>query len=354
MSEIARFLPWQQQIAADWLSNTDRFAHAWLIHGRPGIGKRQFALAAAASLLCEQPQGAMACGGCQACRWIAAGNHPDFRRVRPEALALEEGDAPEESASQAKKTPSREIRIEQLRALSGWFGTATHRGGWKVAVIYPAHAMNVFTANALLKVLEEPPPRTVFLLTVDAPDRVPATIVSRCRRLPLPVPPAEQAVAWLRENGVAAPGEWLSAAGASPLRALELSRSGEPPCPAWLQVFLQGIAGGDAAPAQDPVLAAADALSGGEAAAWIDVLQRAFVDLSLVAVGAAPRYFPAQADLFAKVASVASPVTLAEAQKFLAQQRAVAGHPLSQGLFIHNVLQRCAQACMPAAVPGNA
>src|SRR5690606_25212739 len=252
------------------------------------------------------------------------------------------------------KTPPREIRIEQLRALSGWFGTAAHWGGWKVAVISPAHAMNVFSANALLKVLEEPPPRTVFLLTVDAPDRVPATIVSRCRRLPLPVPPAEQAVTWLRENGVTAPEEWLSAAGAAPPRALELSRSGDLPCPAWLQAFLQGIAGGDAALAQDPVLAAADALSGGEAAAWIDVLQRAFVDLSLVAVGAAPRYFPAQADLFAKVAGVASPVTLAEAQKFLSRQRAVAGHPLSQGLFIHNVLQRCAQACMPVAVPGNA
>src|SRR5690606_40979172 len=99
-------------------------------------------------------------------------NHPDLRRVRPEAVALEEGEGGEESESAARKTPSREIRVEQIRSLSGWFGTATHRGGWRVAVLYPAHAMNLIAANALLKVLEEPPPHTVFLLVTDTPDQL--------------------------------------------------------------------------------------------------------------------------------------------------------------------------------------
>src|SRR3546814_12652927 len=83
MSERAQFLPWQREFAAKWLSQRDRFAHAWLIHGLPGIGKRQFALAAAGSLLCESPDQGLACGHCAACLWLASGHHTDLRRIRP-------------------------------------------------------------------------------------------------------------------------------------------------------------------------------------------------------------------------------------------------------------------------------
>lgn len=341
MAQTAEFLPWQTALAAQWLNERERFAHAWLIHGLAGIGKRDFALAAAAALLCEEPQQGVACGRCEPCRWVATGNHPDFRRVRPEALALQEGEITEESASQAKKTPSREIRVEQMRALSGWFGTATHRGGWRVAVIYPAQAMNVITANALLKVLEEPPPNTVFLLTSDAPDRLLPTIVSRCRRLPLPVPPSSDAAEWLRQQGVAEPSDWLAAAGGAPLRALELARDGASPCPAWLEGFLGQLHGSNGA----HWAATADALDGMDAATWLDALQRAFVDLSLVAVDAAPRYFPAQAAIMRRIADNATPAALTDTLRWLTQQRRVAGHPLSPKLFVHSVLQRCVRAC---------
>lgn len=343
MARIAEFLPWQRDDAAAWLGAGERFAHAWLIHGLSGIGKRGFALAAAASLLCEAPRQGMACGDCQACRWVAAGNHPDFRRVRPDAVAAEEGDNSEETESQAKKTPSREIRVEQIRALSSWFGTATHRGGWRVAVLYPAQAMNVITANALLKVLEEPPAKTVFLLTTDAPDLLLPTIVSRCRRLPLPVPDFAQSEVWLREHGVSEPRDWLAAAGGAPLRALQMAQSGETPCPAWLTGFLKGMASGTAG--NDPIAATADALDKIEPAVWLDALQRAFVDLSLVAAGAPARYFPSQEEALARLAANTKPAMLAAAVKWLTQQRAVAGHPLSAKLFVHSVLQRCAKAC---------
>jgi len=345
MADVARFLPWQRSLAVDWLAAGDRFAHAWLIHGLSGIGKRSFALAAAASLLCEQPQQGLACNACQACRWVAGGNHPDFRRVRPDAVAAEEGEAAEESDSQAKKTPSRDIRVEQLRALSGWFGTATHRGGWRVAVIYPAQAMNVIAANALLKVLEEPPPRTVFLLTTDAPDLLLPTIVSRCRRLPLAVPDSSEGVAWLSQHGVSDPDAWLAAAGGAPLRALQLANSGDTPCPVWLRGFLEGLTGVGKSGESDPVATTADALEKIEARVWIDALQRVFVDLSLVAAGAAPRYFPSQARTMERIAAGTTPALLTDTVKWLAQQRAVAGHPLSARLFIHSVLQRCARAC---------
>lgn len=349
MSGPAQFLPWQQALATQWLGERERFAHAWLIHGLAGIGKRSFALAAAAALLCEQPNQGRACGVCQACLWMASGNHPDFRRIRPEAVALEEGEATEESATQAKKTPSREIRVEQMRSLSGWFNTATHRGGWRVAVVYPAQAMNHITANALLKVLEEPPPHTVFLLSTDAPDLLLPTIVSRCRRLPMSVPASDTAAAWLREQGVAEPTDWLAAAGGAPLRARQLAQSGETACPAWLQGFVRELAAsGDAS-----WVSTADALERIEAPIWIDGLQRLFVDLSLVAAGAVPRYFPSQAQALQGIATRSSPVLLSAAVKWLAQQRAVASHPLSPKLFIHSVLQRCARAC-GAVAPQNA
>lgn len=353
MSTLAQFLPWQQTLAAEWLGERERFAHAWLIHGLAGIGKRSFALAAAAALLCEDPQQGQACGACQACRWLTSGNHPDFRRVRPEAVAVEEGEVTEESSTQAKKNPSREIRVEQIRALSGWFNTATHRGGWRVAVIYPAQAMNHITANALLKVLEEPPPRTVFLLTTDAPDLLLPTIISRCRRLPLPVPAFDEAADWLRNEGVKQPADWLAAAGGAPLRALQLSQTGEAPCPAWLQGFLGALAAKGDHTDNSAWLATADALDGTDPALWLDTLQRLFVDLSLVAVGASPRYFPAQAHVMQTIAGRTTPAMLSAAVKWLTEQRAIAGHPLSPKLFIHSVLQRCALACGSRASAGS-
>ncbi|HWL27472.1 MAG TPA: DNA polymerase III subunit delta', partial [Burkholderiaceae bacterium] len=137
MSRLDVFLPWQTDLAASWLKQRERFAHAWLIHGVPGIGKRRFALAAASSLLCESPQDGFACGKCAACLWVMAGNHPDLRRIRPDAVALEEGaggsDDEPDTSSTAKKAPSKDIRVDQLRALGAWFNTATHRAGLRVA-----------------------------------------------------------------------------------------------------------------------------------------------------------------------------------------------------------------------------
>ena len=348
MSAPASFLPWQADIAGPWLQRRERFAHAWLIHGLAGIGKRQFALAAAASLLCETPQQGVACGHCSACTWVAAGNHPDLRRIRPDAVAVLEGEETggeaDLSSAAARKTPSRDIRVEQLRSLHDWFNTATHRGGWRVAVLYPAEALNVISANALLKVLEEPPANTVFLITADAPDRLLPTLVSRCRRLPLPVPSAQQCLPWLAEQGVKDPLPWLAVAGGAPLLALERSRGDDKACPGWVEQLLQALAQGNT----PNIGALADLLEKQAPVAWIDYLQRLFVDLSLAAIEAPLRYFPGQADLIAVVARPAAQDRLAETAKWLVSQRAVAEHPLNAKLFVHAVLQRVVQACGPA------
>ncbi|NYT69899.1 DNA polymerase III subunit delta' [Pusillimonas noertemannii] len=350
MSAPPGFLPWQQDTAGAWLQNRERFAHAWLIHGLAGIGKHRFALAAAASLLCESPRQGVACGHCQACTWVASGNHPDLRRIRPDAVAAQEGedaadDAVEPAGGTARKAPSRDIRVEQLRALHDWFNTATHRGGWRVAVLYPAEALNIISANALLKVLEEPPAHTVFLLTADAPDRLLPTLVSRCRRLPLPVPTPAQCLPWLQEQGLADPKPWLAVAGGAPLLALEKAQGDDSEaCPAWLRQMLSPLAKGG----EPDIGPLADQLEKQAPAIWIDALQRLFVDLSLAAFQAPVRYFPGEQAGLAAIAQRAAPERLADAAKWLASQRAVANHPLNAKLFTHAALQRVVQACGPA------
>ena len=288
------FLPWHLDTARAWLAQRERFAHAWLLHGEAGIGKLDFAIAAAASLLCETPKDGLACGHCIACGWFASGNHPDLRRIRPEAVAAAEGaeaaqsDEAEAPAGGGKRAPSKEIRIDQIRGLESWFNTATHRGGWRVALLYPAQALNTIAANALLKVLEEPPAHTVFLLVSDAPDRLLPTLVSRCRRLPLAAPPAQTALQWLAGQGVKHPDQWLAAAGGTPLSALRLSQKQDEPCPGWLGQLLTPLAQGQ----RPDVGALTEVLEKVTAAEWLDALQRAFTDLMLAASGLSVRYFP--------------------------------------------------------------
>ncbi|ARP94243.1 DNA polymerase III subunit delta' [Bordetella genomosp. 13] len=348
---LAAFPPWHLDTARAWLTRRERFAHAWLVHGVAGIGKLQFAAAAAASLLCESPEQGLACGRCAACAWVSAGNHPDLRRIRPEAVALEEGaDAAAESGEDgeaaasggaAKRAPSKDIRIDQIRALESWFNTATHRGGWRVALLYPAQALNVISANALLKVLEEPPPNTVFLLVADAPDRLLPTLVSRCRRLPLAAPEPALALQWLQQQGVEPAAEWLAAAGGAPLSALRLSQQQDQPCPAWLGQLITPLSAG-----QSPdVGALTETLEKLAPVEWIDALQRLYADLMLAGCGAPARYFPSLAEPVRLTAQRVRPARMADAAHWLSGQRAVANHPLNAKLFVHAALQRVVLSC---------
>lgn len=321
MSVFPRPLPWQIALAQHWLNEKDRFAHAWLIHGMPGVGQLEFAQAGAASLLCETPEMGLACGHCQACRWFAAGNHPDLRRLRPDAIALREGESEEEGGS--KKQASKEIRVEQIRGLMPWFNMAPHRGGWRVALLYPAETLNTISANALLKILEEPPGRTVFLLVGQAPDRLLPTLVSRCRRLPLPTPARDEALSWLSQQGVDDPAARLAAAGGAPLLALQAAQEGGRPLPCWLDALLD-LACQGGAPA---VLA--DALLAQDPPVWIDAAQRLWTDLSLAANGLPLRYYPSQASAIQRLSRASNPARLARTAHWLQDQRRLAQHTLN-------------------------
>lgn len=340
-----QFLPWQHAAAQDWLADQERFAHAWLIHGMQGIGKTRFARAGAASLLCATPRKGLSCGECASCRWVDSGNHPDLRFIRPDAVALQEGDETVGGGREGS-APSREIRIDQLRSLSSWFNTKTHRGGWRVAVIYPAESLNPVSANAMLKILEEPPAATVFLLVAHALDRLLPTLVSRCRRLPLAVPERVDSEAWLQAQGVVPAAAWLAASSQAPLRAQAAFEKGKEACPAWLSDLLAIARHGSANPAVGEL---ADTLAKEETVFWLDALQRLFMDVLLIHHAAGSRYYPELASATGAIAAQASPLRLLETLRWLGRQKALAAHPLNERLLLHTTLQRVVLALAPAA-----
>lgn len=219
------FHPWQAEIWRQLIAAKESLPHALLLQGRKGVGKLDFARALAQGLLCETPlPSGVGCGQCLACGWLAQGNHPDFRSVEPEALADigEEIKEAREGESKGKK-PSQEIKIVQVRELAGLVNLSTHRNGMRVIIIHPAEAMNVNAANALLKTLEEPPPHTLIMLISHHAQSLLPTVRSRCRKVDFAVPPLQQSMNWLRDQGIADPAPLLAQAGHAPLAALALA-----------------------------------------------------------------------------------------------------------------------------------
>ncbi len=218
-------LPWQHETLSELIARGQSLPHALLIHGKRGIGKVEFARALAQSLLCESPENGIACGHCNACGWFREGNHPDFRQLIPDAMA-DNDDALEVAESDTKdKKKSKEIRIDQIRAIGDFMTLSTHRDGYRVLLIHPAEAMNLAAANALLKTLEEPPPRTVILLVSDELGRLLATVRSRCQRVLVPSPDAAIAATWLRQQNISNAEDALAAANGGPLDAIQFADS---------------------------------------------------------------------------------------------------------------------------------
>lgn len=219
-----KYFPWQKKVWTQLADMRERLPHAMLIHGRPGIGKRHLAEILAQSLLCEnRGDESLACGACPACAWFASGNHPDFRLIQPEALApVQEEAETGENAEEGKKKPSKQIKIEQIRALSDFLNVGSHRNGHRVVLICPAESMNPGSANALLKSLEEPSAGVVFLLVSHQPSKLLATVRSRCHALALTLPPREISLRWLQQQGSKVTPAMLAFAGDAPLEATAL------------------------------------------------------------------------------------------------------------------------------------
>lgn len=156
----------------------ETMTHAWLVTGPPGSGRSTAARAFAAALQCDQG----GCGSCHECRTSLSGAHPDVTLVATEHVQL---------------------RIDDVRPLVTLAQQRPSLGRWRVIVIEDADRLNDTSGNLLLKAIEEPPPRTVWLLCAPSPDDVLVTIRSRCRHVGLRVPPvADVAALLVHRHGV--------------------------------------------------------------------------------------------------------------------------------------------------------
>jgi DNA polymerase-3 subunit delta' len=285
-------LPWLAAPLADLLPAWR--SHALLLHLPAGQGALPLAVALAQAALCEASPNpgpgsaaapaalAPACGRCGACRLAANHAHPDLLVVLPEALRraldwLLPGDKPEPDD---KKAPSRQLRVDEVRAAIDWVRRTSGRGRGKVLVLHPAEAMNEIAASALLKTLEEPPAGTRILLTTADPAALLPTVRSRCQRVQPPPAPPEAARDWLAAQGVADPAVLLAACAGRPLEALDLHRGGLDAA-AWAALPAAVAAG------------RAGALAALPPPRLLDTLAKLCHDALAVATGAAPRYFPA-------------------------------------------------------------
>ena len=194
-----------------------RGAHALLIAGARGVGKREFALRLANSCLCEdRGRDASPCGVCESCRWFLAGTHPDFALLEP-IRDEPEGEGAGKSGVTAREHP---INVDQIRRLGESLALSSHRQSGKVVIIYPAETMNPAAANALLKNLEEPPSRTLFILVAHRPALLAPTVLSRCQQLHIKVSDRDAAERWLKQQGIDDAALHLALCGGAPLEAL--------------------------------------------------------------------------------------------------------------------------------------
>ncbi|MBW8271321.1 DNA polymerase III subunit delta' [Caldovatus aquaticus] len=252
-------------------ARSGRLHHAWLLAGPPGIGKATLAYRFARWLLAGQPpapgDAPLALDPAHPVfRRVAAGAHADLLTIEPGTL-------------QGSRKRADVINVDAARLIPAFMALTAAEGGWRVVVIDGAETMAAPAANALLKILEEPPPRAVLLVVTAAPGRLLPTIRSRCRRLDLF--PLEDAALlpllarWLPEMPAGERQALARLAGGAPGRALALAEEGG----LELQALVEEVLGGLARPDPRQAHALADRLAGGSDAtaflAFFALLRRA-------------------------------------------------------------------------------
>lgn len=211
---IKTVLPWHdslwEKMQHRW--QADRLPHALLLVGPKGMGKALFAKRLADTLLCEQPNATkkQACGLCKSCHVQLAKTHPDFLEVQP-------------------VEPGKQISIEKIRNLIHFCELTAHYGRYQIIIINPAEAMNRNAANSLLKLLEEPPPKTLIMLVSHQHNTLSATIRSRCQRIDFSRPDRQLIQTWLsrqlKNSTIQQIQLLLNLSGQAPLAALALAET---------------------------------------------------------------------------------------------------------------------------------
>jgi len=318
--------------------------HALLVHGSPGVGAMAFAFTLAQAWLCEGEGegGARPCGRCGSCRLVQSHLHPDLTVLMPETLRREHGwPLPEDKgdSDDSKRKPSRQIRIGDVRLLIERSTLTSARGRGKVALLHPADVLNMASASALLKTLEEPAAGTRLLLTTSDPAGLLPTVRSRCQVLRLAEPAPEVALAWLQAQGVPSAADasvLLAACSGRPLDALALAQAGVD-ARAWAALPAAVAAGQATALAAWPVPRA------------LDALQKLCHDALACTTGGSARYFPA-----GKVPAHAAPARLVAWALDLQRVARHAEHPWSEALLLEALVRAGAQALASATHGGRA
>lgn len=303
--------PWH---LSAWQQLTEHWHHqpnAWLLAGKQHTGKLAFAQHLAQALLCEQPTAEhAACQQCPSCHLYQQQSHPDFYWLTPES-------ADGETATRK----SFNIKIDAVRAILSPLMQSSVRGGRRVVLIEPAESMNIQAANALLKMLEEPPAAVIFILVSHNRDRLLPTIKSRCRSLMLPAPTQSQALDYLKQNQIHNAEDLLAFHSGAPLfeHAPEQDALREQLLPILAAPRLLAILDYAAEFDQHKL----------PLATLLDWLQKWLIDVSLAAQNMPPLYYPTWSSATQAIAAKTNPATLFGLHQQLNQLKPYGHHSLN-------------------------
>ncbi|MCB5189861.1 DNA polymerase III subunit delta' [Methylobacillus arboreus] len=304
--------------------------HALLLRGKQGIAKLDFANALAQSLLCQSPAvDGYACGHCVSCSWFSQNSHPDYRLLTPEQEIPETTDTAPVSKKPARK--STQISVAQVRELAGFLELSSHQNdGVRIVVIHPADTLNQTSANALLKMLEEPPADVMFILVTSSPQRLLPTIMSRCQQVEMPAPSEQEALAWLEQQGVNDAQYWLAYSGGSPLKAVEAATAGNE----RMQIVPARLAQGYQL---DPFTSAAEFAALGMEDVMTAV-QKWVYDLLAIRLNTRPRYHVRDLAALQALSKSVDLSALLAFQRQVDEARRSASHPLNNELQLEHLL----------------
>lgn len=327
MTKYTEIYPWQKQLWQNLNQGRQKLHHAFLMHGRAGIGKYDFALNFSKALLCPNTDGnGHACDKCPSCHWFDDESHPDFRLISPEQESSTDEDAPV-----AKKTKKKtQISVAQIRELSDFLSLTSHQtSGLRIVLINPAEALNQASANALLKMLEEPAPGVIFILVAHQLQRLLPTILSRCQKVNMPVPDQVQALAWLNMKGVPNSDQQLAYLEGSPIKVLSEQAQFDQLSEIWKHLALGRK--------MEPQVAASIVIANSVETGVIAV-QKWLYDIVTVKLGQQARYHLQYARALQALAEKVNLGRLFDLQKKTNELRKLATHPLNHELQMESLL----------------